>query len=255
MSASIRIESGIAAGTNYWIDRPVLRIGSDPQCEICVPSADLAPHALTLEFRGGMYRAYNRGSSPISIGSTTLQPGTAAAWEEDEAAMLPGGLRLVLSFDGDPRPSPRQESRIDDGFDNEGAAVIADGQTVATPAAAKTSKTKTLIQMAVTGFCIAAMAGFLMLGRGGTEAPVQNQPSFDAIVVASLNQDDKIRTLVQKLQFAQSFLVRGRIDIAKLCFADLRDQLIHQTDSLPPADRQYAAVIRNYVELRLSQLQ
>ncbi len=255
MSASIRIESGIAAGTSYWIDRPVLRIGSDPQCEICVPSADLAPHALTLEFRGGTYRAYNRGSSPVSIGSTTLQPGTAAAWEEDQAATLPGGLRLVLSFDGDPRPSPRPESRIDDAFDDDGPVVVTDGQTIATPAAAKTSKTKTLIQLAVIGICIAAMAAFLMLSRGGAQAPAQNQPSFDAIVVASLNQDDKIRTLVQKLQFAQSFLVRGHNDFAKLCFADLRDQLIHQTDSLPPADRQYAAVIRNYVEMRLSQLQ
>ena len=63
MSASVRIESGIAAGTNYWIDRPVLRMGSDPQCEISLPSAELSPHALTLEFRGGVYRAYNRSSS------------------------------------------------------------------------------------------------------------------------------------------------------------------------------------------------
>ena len=71
MSASIRIESGIAAGTNYWIDRPVLRIGSDPQCEICLPTAELAAHALTLEFRGGAYRAYNRASTPIFLGSTS----------------------------------------------------------------------------------------------------------------------------------------------------------------------------------------
>ena len=97
MSAKIRIESGISAGTNYWVDRPVLRIGSDPQCEICLPSAELSPHALTLEFRGGTYRAYNRGTSAVTIGNATVQPGGVGAWAEDETAHLPGDLRLVLN--------------------------------------------------------------------------------------------------------------------------------------------------------------
>src|ERR1700755_1119101 len=101
MSASVRVESGIAAGTNYWVDRPVLRVGSDPQCEICLPSADLSPHALTLEFRGGVYRAYNRGGDPFAVGSTMLQPGGVANWDEGTAVTLPGDLRLVLAFDGD----------------------------------------------------------------------------------------------------------------------------------------------------------
>src|SRR6478735_2232309 len=113
MSAKIRIESGISAGTSYWIDRPVLRIGSDPQCEFCLPSAELSPHTLTLEFRGGAYRVYNRGTSAVSIGRAVVQPGGAAAWEEGDTAQLPGGLQLVLEVDGDPRPSPRQETRVD----------------------------------------------------------------------------------------------------------------------------------------------
>src|SRR5688572_746458 len=117
MSASIRIESGIAAGTNYWIDRPVLRIGSDPQCEICLPTADLAPHALTLEFRTGTYRAYNRGATAIFLGRTSLQPGAAGVWNDGDVLTLPGDQRLALAVDGDPRPCPRPESRMDDGFE------------------------------------------------------------------------------------------------------------------------------------------
>jgi len=80
MPASVRVESGISAGTKYWIDRAVLRVGSDPQCDICLPSAELAPHALTLEFRDGNYRAYNRSSSPVSVGGSLVQPGASAVW-------------------------------------------------------------------------------------------------------------------------------------------------------------------------------
>ena len=49
MPAGIRVDSGISVGTTHWIERAVLRIGSDPQCDICLPSTELDAHALTLE--------------------------------------------------------------------------------------------------------------------------------------------------------------------------------------------------------------
>jgi hypothetical protein len=257
MSASIRIESGIAAGTNYWIDRPVLRVGSDPQCEICLPTADLAPHALTLEFRGGTYRAYNRGTSPIRLDATTLQPGAAGVWDDGDMLMLPGDVRMVLAFDGDPRPCPRPETPMDDGFDDEQAAPTGAPAVAASSETASKAKSKSLLQMAVIGLCVLGTGALLLISRsGGFEAaPAPNRPTFNAIVVSSLTKGDNIRMLVQKLQFAQSFIVRGHDDYAKICFADLRDQLIRQMDSLPPADRKDAEVIRDYVEMQLGQLQ
>ncbi len=126
MSANIRVESGISAGTKVWIDRPVLRIGSDPQCDVCLLSAELAPHAITLEFRDGNYRAYNRSQSPVNIGSTVVQPGANAVWQADDTLQLPGDLRLALEIDGDPRPAPRPDSQYDDGFDDEVASLPID---------------------------------------------------------------------------------------------------------------------------------
>jgi hypothetical protein len=254
MSASIRIESGISAGTNYWIDRPVLRIGSDPQCEICLPMADLAPHALTLEFRGGTYRAYNRGSSPVTIGAAAIQPGAAGVWDEDETAQLPGDLRLVLEFDGDPRPCPRPERRLDDGFEIDTRATPQFEATPAGAAIAMKSKTKTKVQLAIIVICGLATAGFLLMPRGAT-TPVANVPSFDAIVVNSLHKSEQIRTLVEQLQFAQAALVRGHTELAAALFLRLRDRLIRQKDSLPEADREYAQYILDYVQFRLSQFQ
>lgn len=254
MSARIRIESGISAGTSYWIDRPVLRIGSDPQCEICLPTAELAPHALTLEFRSGAYRAYNRGTSPVTIGGAVVQPGAAVAWGEDETVQLPGDLRLVMNIDGDPRPCPRPETRADDGFAiDDRSTLAADAAGAASAKAGTKSSSKSLVQLAIIGTCVVATGAFLMMPRGG-ETPAQNLPSFDAIVVASLNKDDNIRALIQQLQYAQSFLVRGHYDFARARFSMLRDRLVHEKDSLPEADRKDAQQILDYVEYRLSQL-
>lgn len=255
MSASIRIESGIAAGTSYWIDRPVLRIGSDPQCEICVPSAELAPHALTLEFRSGTYRAYNRGSSPVNIGRSIVQPGTAGAWNDGDMLVLPGDLRLVLAVDGDSRPSPRPEARTDDGIDEPEIATA--GSSAATPEAAKQASSKSMIQMLVILVCVVGTGGLLLLNQTGgfDAAPPVNRASFEEIVRGSLKKDAAIRQLVERLQYAQSFVVRGNDEYAKLCFSDLRDQLIRRIDTMPPEDRKDAEVIRDYVESQLGGLQ
>lgn len=257
MSASVRIESGIAAGTSYWIDRPVLRLGSDPQCEICVLSAEVAPHAVTLEFRGGSYRAYNRSPSSLTLGRTMLQPSAAGVWNDGDVLELPGDLRLSLAIDGDPQPSPRPDAAFNDGFDDRQTSASDDPIVAATPEAAKAAKSKSLVQMAIIGVCVVGMAGLLMLPKGGesTAGPTPNRPTFAAIVESSLKKSDNIRALVQKLQYAQSFVVRGNTERARTSFTELRDQLSCQIDSLPPDDRKDAEVIRDFVESQLGKLQ
>jgi hypothetical protein len=253
MSASVRIETGISAGTTYWIDRPVLRVGSDPQCEICLPTADQPPHTLTLEFRGGAYRAYNRGTAPISVGRSVVQPGAAAAWDDGQSVTLPGEQRLVLTFDGDPRPSPRPDAAVNDGFDLEPA--LADATADGTPEAVAKGKSKTMMQMLVILVCLVATGGFLMISSGGTaEAPAANRPTFQAIVESSLSKDGALRALVQQLQYAQSFLVRGNAERARTQFTELRDQLSRQKASFPAADAKDVQAIQEYVELQLGRL-
>ena len=254
MSATIRIESGISAGTSYWIDRPVLRIGSDPQCEICLPSAELAPHTLTLEFRGGTYRVYNRGTAAISIGRAVVQPGGASAWNEGETANLPGDLRLVLDVDGDPRPSPRPEARIEDGYSSGDAAESVEAREARGAPTAKKSSAKSSVQLAIIGLCVLAGVGFLFMPRG-EETPVVNRPTFESIVDSGLKKDDNIRALVQQLQYAQAALVRGHNELAAILFLRLRDQLVRQQDTLPAADKEDAKNMLDYVQFRLSQFQ
>lgn len=255
MSANIRVESGISAGTSYWIDRPVLRIGSDPQCEICLPSAELASHALTLEYRNGTYRAYNRATAAIRIGSKMVQPGTAGDWNEAETALLPGDLRLVLQIDGDPRPCPRPDTAaVDDDFAVEGQPTSGEAAstTKAEPATKKSSKTT--IQMAIIAVCVLATAGFLLMPQA-PETNAASRPSFDAIVKNSLAKGDEIRALARDLQFAQATLIRGQNERAGELFLKLRDRLVRQKDTLPEADRVDAQNMLDYVQFRLGQLQ
>lgn len=256
MPASIRVESGISAGTSFWIDRPVLRIGSDPQCEISLPMSDLAPHALTLEFRDGSYRAYNRSSTPVTVGNTLVQPGAIGIWGEDQAAQLAGGLRLVLEVDSDPRPCPRPEVRIDEEFSQVASAGQPEAAGPSVGGGEKKKSSSTLMQLGVIGMCILAMAAFLTMGPG--EDPVAAQrPTFDGIVEVSLKKDkaDPARVLLPRLQYAQSALIRGNTKQARTQFLKLRDQLVRQIDSLPADGREDSQRMLDYVEYRLGQLQ
>jgi hypothetical protein len=253
MSASIRVESGISAGTKYWIDRPVLRIGSDPQCDVCLPSAELAPHALTLEFRDGTYRAYNRGAAPVTIGREMVNSGSVGVWPADATVALPGDVRLVLEIDGDPQPAPRPESRFDDVL-VEGAESPEAEAAVATGDAAGTKKSSSTTQMAIIGLCVLMMGALLMFNRAGSTTTVADRPTFDAIVRSSLEGDDTVRTVVRRLQYAQAALVRGNFDQARERFSKLRDQLLVPNDSLSADDRTEIDKVRSYVEYRLGQL-
>jgi hypothetical protein len=252
MSAGIRVDSGISVGTKHWIDRAVLRIGSDPQCDICLPSSELEPHALTLEFRDGAYRVYNRCASPVSVGATIVKPGANAVWHADETIQLPGDLRVSLAVDGDPRPAPRPESRLDDGFDDDSSSLPLEG--AAAEAAAKKSKSS-LIQMGIIAFCVLAMAGLLMMKKGGgSETTAVDRPTFNDIVEESLTKDEAHRAIVRRLQFAQAALVRGNGALARERFLKLRDQLVNHVDTLEADPQADAEKVLSYVEYRLSQL-
>ncbi len=256
MPATVRVESGISAGTNFWIDRPVLRIGSDPQCEICLPSAELAPHALTLEFRDGNYRAYNRCAAAINIGRMSVQPGTNAIWNGDQTVQLPGDLRLVLEIDGDPRPSARPETRRDDGF----AAVDAEPERIDPTAAAESTTKKSsssTVQLAVIGLCILGMAAMLTMRGGEEAATAANRPTFESIVQTTLaaKEEDVTRALLPRLQYAQAAPVRGNGQLARRQFLRLRDQLIRQHESLPSDERAGVQRMLQYVEYQLGRTQ
>ena len=251
MSAHISIETGISAGTTYWIDRPVLRVGSDPQCDICLPSTDLAPHSLTVEYRDGRYRVYNRCPSAISLGGISIPAGGAGELVPDRTISLPGELKLVLKVDGDPRPSPRPAERD---FDSE-LNSIADNSKADSEIESQSVKksSKTLVQSAVIGFCVLGGAAFLSMGGGDAPVASKQIPSFDELVAESLSRGDSARDRLQRLQYAQAALVRGHSRLARERFKSFRSQLVRHAELLPESEREDIARFLSYVEYRISQ--
>jgi hypothetical protein len=256
MPASIRVDSGISAGARFWIDRPVLRIGSDPQCDVCLPSAELAPHALTIEFRDGSYRVYNRSASVVHVGAAIVESGTNAVWHDGETIQLPGDLRVTMEVAGDPRPAPRTDSSQEDSIEENTLPLALDAATsdAAGKAPAKSSS-KSLVQLAIIGVCVLALVGLLtMKNAGGEKATAADRPTFDELVEASLTKDPSYQAIIRRLQYAQAAVVRGNNRLARERFSRLRDQLVSHLDPLEAEAKAEVERVLSYVEYRLSQL-
>jgi hypothetical protein len=256
MPACVRVDSGISVGTTHWIDRAVLRIGSDPQCDICLPSTELDPHALTLEFRGGAYRVYNRCTQPVHVGNSIVNQGANAEWHANESIHLPGDVRVSLVVDGDLHPSPRLDRPGGEGIVDDRESLLADAATPDEAAAAVAKKSKSsLIQMGIIGACVLAVVAMLMMKNGGVaETNAPDRPTFNQIVQDSLKKDEAHRAIVQRLQYAQAALVRGNERLARERFLKLRDQLVSHVDSLEGDPQADAKRVLSYVEYRLGQL-
>lgn len=252
MPASIRVDSGISVGARHWIDRPVLRIGSDPQCDICLPSPGLASHTLTLEFRDGAYRIYNRDSTTITVGDTTVKPGAAASWHHHATVVLPGDLRLVLEVDGDPRPALPPDSSSQDVATDDMSGTGVDAMTAT--GAGKASKKSSTTQLAIISVCMVAIAGLLMT-QGGDRKVSPDRPTFEAIVQTSLDSNDATRDVVRRLQYAQAALVRGHRRLARERFLKLRDELVNANRPGSAESKASMDDILSYVEYQLSQLE
>lgn len=258
MSATIRVDTGISAGSRFWIDRPVLRVGSDPQCDVCLPSAELAPHALTLEFRDGNYRVYNRSASPVYVGSAIVESGTSAVWHDGETIQLPGELRVALDIDGDPRPAARPDGTRDDGRADAGLPLAAEvAATDAAAAASAKSSSKSWLQLAVIGVCVVALVGLLTVKNGGEKAAAAGRPTFNQLVDESSKKDATHQAIIRRLQFAQAAIVRYGTKNNKRArerFAKLRDALVSHVDAVKGEQKADVERVLSYVEYQLGRL-
>lgn len=261
MPAKITVQSGISAGTTHWIERPVIRIGSDPQSDVCLPSADVAAHALTLEYRDGQYRVYNRCRSNVFVGMRSVETGKAVTWADTDLLQLNDDIELVLDVEEDPTPRPM---RPDDVYENEEEdnfpGEVTDRSTLSQVAiksdSAKEDSSKFLIQLAVTILCFAGCAG--LLAREALKAEDAGgfvKPPIFTEVVRDANSSNTSPELVQRLQFAESAAIRGNEKSARERYSSLRDDLLQLRNTFLSESRNPELAILDFVEYRLGQLE
>jgi hypothetical protein len=256
MGARITVQTGIAAGSTLWIERPVVRIGSETSADLSIPSVKLAAHAVTVEFRNGLYRVYNRSRDHIFLGGQALASGECAQWLDSDILELLDGIQLSLSVDEDPRPSPAQlDQALDDWQANDDLMTTAtlstgnDRSPSPSNPANSSSGGSLAIQLAVILFC--AAGSVLLLYRHnakdqvGAGLPV---PNFSQLIeLARIPESQVDPNLIAELQYAEGLMIRSNKQQAKD-----RYHMIH--DALQRGDQIRTQDAENPLREQISQL-
>ncbi len=258
MGARILVHTGIAAGTVHWIERKVVRIGSDPIMEITIPSDQLAGHALTLEYRDGAYYVHNRSTEMVHLGGRTIAQNATDRWSDTDLLECSGAIQLALELDRDPAPTmrPMEDSRV-------AAAIPSDPNRSASKREVKSHETEsttksnaTMVQLAVIVVCVLLCGLLLIRDRLKQDDPtLSDMPTFQKVVQQGLNDDGLAESpLLRQFQYAESAIIRGNKTKARRWYGKVRLHLLNQqskaTEETPAAERD----MLRWVEYRLAQL-
>ncbi|MBY0526877.1 MAG: FHA domain-containing protein [Gemmataceae bacterium] len=224
MPAKIVVKSGAAASTEVVIQEDVLRIGSDPSCEVVLPDAGLAPHAATLEFRDGAYVIHNRSDAPIRLNNVVLERRTFKKWNAGQDLALTDHLVLRLEVDGSPAPvRAAQAARrtVEVAGSNEA------NESRPAPTSAATARKKQL-QMVIILLLVAVVVGLLFIDTSGpapTTAPAPRD-EFAALVKELQQHGKRDEGLLFLLQDARMAQVRGDARRARDLYGQIVDYLL-----------------------------
>ena len=225
MSAFITIQSGIAAGTSHRIENRVARVGSDPQSDVCLPTAEIPGHALTLEFDENGCRVYNRCRNNVQIGEQMVEPDQAAAWPETDVLQLGEDIELLLDFE-DPEAQNANANFYTE-FDDE--TDVAENHSAAKEQEQAENKSsssaKTMMQLAITLLCVVGCALLLLRDQNRNSGP-ESGPGFSEIVTSAVENADVSSELIRRIQHAETQRIRGRREIAREQYQSIRDDII-----------------------------
>lgn len=242
MSAKLVVCLSDRTEQEFWIEDSVLRIGSDPRCDVEVPDPSLPPHVATVEYMGGQYYLYNRSTSPFDIANRTLPAGGKSVWPWDAELLLPGGTRVRLEAEGDPAPSPAPRNSYED----DEALPSPDGGSpgLVTP---KPQQSKAMqLALIFLLFGGAGVLGFMAFAiDDGTPAPARHPIIPYARIVKEINapevtrlssKDPNVQAIIEKLR--ESHLHDTRDDRASARANYL--QLIAMIRARRPVNRDFA---------------
>ncbi|QDV22334.1 FHA domain-containing protein [Aureliella helgolandensis] len=261
MPARIEFQAGMLRGHRFAIERAVTRVGSAPHSDICIPNAEFPNHAMTLEYRDGVYRVYNRSDTAFHLSGNRLLPGEALAWPDSDVLELDNGTQLILDVDVDPRPMPvSAEDRVASQtpeLENQPHSSDEIGLPVAgLPAESRPAMPKSnLIPILV--ICLCGLGSLGLLARHYLKDAVSSRSTlgFDEIVEFALQDEAMSEATLTRFQLAEAAVIRGHRKLAAERYGALRSYLIQ--NSLEHESSQAVNVpeqMIDFIEYRLSQL-
>ena len=234
MRLKITVTTGLTAGTNYPIEKNVVRIGAGSQCDICLPVSDLEPHAATVEFRNGESVLYNRCRRPIRIGSTEVAPGERANWPLGHDLSLADGAVLVLAEDKTPATViPEQQSGTRDSGDPRLDHVDFESQRddLVRNRAPSISK---MLQVGIIVIAVGVVLGWFTLSSNPGAArsnKVAAAETTDSVVEVSPERKKAREQMAEDLRFAKAALYREDWERAELALAIIQQKLTNSEDN------------------------
>jgi len=216
MSARIRITRGINAGTTHEIHVNFLRVGSDLSCDFCIPSAEVPPVAILVEYieSSRSYSVHCRSEDACYFNGRLMNPGDKRDWTAGQELAIGRTLGLELELDADPSPTPpdtrreRQQQFIDHQIQD---AALAEDASLALPTGGTVESStdpSVLIKIGVIVLCIvvsilaiAYRAGAFDSFGGPKDEPIptteQVRAELEGIDAANPYRNDYLRLFEQ----------------------------------------------------------
>lgn len=241
----------------FWVEQEVLRIGSNPQCQVAVDG--LPAHAATLRFHQGVYELRNRSDRALLLDGTEVPPNGALEWPAQSTLRYGNVLLRLRVVNGDPRPAPAPrfhegwndydehvdeyaETNHDDAeaFQQDHLNGHDDGGEFEDDSAIKPPKNlKNIIQLTITGLCIVGVIVLLAM-KDKTQAPQQRAaaiefPELISKLMESEGEKPWLEPVRIRLQDARRLQSAGRTTEAREVYVEVRDQLLARGVQQPPA--------------------
>jgi len=256
MPANIRIITGVGSGREHWIERAVTRIGSHPDCDLCLPSPDLAAHAVTIEFRNRAYVIHNRSERSIQVGQRSIEKQSQSVWAAGEKLVFPEVAELMLLVDRDPLPSPKPIVTETDPAPLE-QSDEEEVQVQEQPSVAKGGLSpKEIVQLAITIACvlgIIAIIVYKMFPQDSREPSVRIVKLSEVLGDRIKNTTDKgYAAMVDEVQEASVLKSKGDIAEATKKLTRVRTQLHERRNATGDLATEHEKRLYDYVASQLS---
>ncbi|MEQ8789189.1 MAG: FHA domain-containing protein [Pirellulaceae bacterium] len=244
MPAHIEVYYNGDETAEFWIEKPVLRVGSNESCDVLIRSSLVASHAATIQYRDGGYVVHNRTESPLMLAERTIAPGASESWQDRETLLVAPDVSVCLVIDGSAAPTRQaRDNTVLKAYQQKREIERAEQQAIEEQKSdeqqaageAKQEKASLDPQLLVGGVCFVLALlmlggiGFMLLKPPAAQSgdPLATPPNIPAELLKY--KSEMPSDLVIYLQEAQQAVQRGDATLARRRLHRLRAELARQT--------------------------
>ncbi|OAI46997.1 hypothetical protein AYO44_10335 [Planctomycetaceae bacterium SCGC AG-212-F19] len=251
MGAVITVLSGAAAQREFRVEAEVLRIGSDPACDIVLPDAGLAGHVATLESRDGGYVVYNRGGGVLRLDNVVLPARSFKPWQAGQTLKVSEAVALKLDIRAE-APAARRAAVAP----ASGNSVVGSAKETAASAPAP-SPAKRMQQYVILGVIgvVGVIVLFMDSPTPGAAKPAAGARNKFTELMAECQREYRGNDLIQQVvQEARIAALRNDVARARVLYGQVLETLLPRRDASGNFPRALEQQIWNFASEELDKV-